>query len=177
MIKFADEVRSGPLPTTDLLKLKFTNLDNQSVELKSLLHPGKKLILVVMRGFAGEVCKFCTTQTSRLISNYSKFTDRETEIVIIYPVSSAQDSSRLQELQMGAAAQLQVPFQNFQFPMPMLLDVNLEAVKQLGIEKNLAKPSTYIFDGEGNVRFAYVGSHLADRPSIQALLDVIDKIQ
>lgn len=175
MIKFQDEVKSGELPTTDLLDLKFTNLENQTVALKSLLQPGRKLILVVMRGFSGEVCKFCTTQTSRLISNYSKFTDRETEIVIVYPVSSASDSSRLQELQAAAAAQLQVP--NLQIPMPMLLDVNLEVVKQLGIQKNLAKPSTYIFDSEGKVRFAYVGSHLADRPSVQALLDEIDKLQ
>lgn len=175
MIKFKDEVHSGELPKTNVLDLRFRNIDGHIVQLRSLLQPGKKMVLIVMRGFAGEVCKFCTTQTSRLISNYSKFTDRDTEVVIVYPVPSSDDASRLQELQMGAAAQLHVP--NLQIPMPMLLDVNLEAVKQLGIEKNLAKPSTYIFDSAGELRFAYVGSHLADRPSIQALLDEIDKIQ
>lgn len=175
MIQFQDQVKSGPLPTIDLLGLQFTSLEGQTVELRSLLQPGRKMILVVMRGFGGEICKFCTTQAARLISNYSKFTDRDTDIVIIYPVASEQDSSRLQELQLAIAAQLQVP--HLQIPLPMFLDVNLQAVKQLGIQKNLAKPATYIFDSEGNIRFAYVGSHLADRPSIQALLDEIDKIK
>lgn len=177
MIQFEDEVVSGPLPTFNLLSLHFKTLENQDVELASLFRPDKKLILIFMTGFTNEIGKFCITQTSRLVSNYSKFTDRETEIVIIYPVSSELDSSRLQELQMATAAQLQVPFHTFQVPFPMLLDVNLDAVKKLGIERNLSRPATYIFDPAGHLRFAYVGKHAGDRPSEQALVDQIDKIK
>ena len=45
------------------------------------------------------------------------------------------------------------------------------AVELLGIRKDLSKPATYILDGEGRVRFAYVGNSLADRPSVKALLE------
>lgn len=177
MIQFEDEVESGPIPTFNLLSLNFKTLENQDVELGSLFRREKKLILIIMTGFTNEIGKYCITQTSRLISNYSKFSDRETEIVIIYPVSSELDNSRLQELQMATAAQLQVPFLTFQIPFPMLLDVNLDAVKKLGIERNLSRPATYIFDPAGHLRFSYVGKHAGDRPSVQALLDQIDKIK
>jgi len=175
MINFQDQVRSGPLPTIDLLDLRFQTLEHQTVQLRSLIQPGRKLVVIVTRGYAGEICKFCSTFVSNLVANYSKFTDRETDLVVIYPVQSDQDAPRLMELQMAVAAQLRVP--NLQIPFPMLLDVNLEAVKQLEIQKNLAKPATYIFDENGLARFAYVGNHLADRPSVQALLDEIDKIR
>jgi peroxiredoxin len=60
-------------------------------------------------------------------------------------------------------------------PFPVLLDVQLQAVDQLGIRKDLSKPATYIVDRTGEVRYAYVGNHLADRPSVQAVLQQLDQ--
>ncbi len=58
----------------------------------------------------------------------------------------------------------------------MVLDVGLTVVDQLGLRAFLSKPATYILDRRGNVRFAYIGANLADRPSVQAMLDVIDSL-
>ena len=61
-------------------------------------------------------------------------------------------------------------------PFPVLLDVALKGVDALGIRKDLSKPATYILDAQGRLQFAYVGNTLADRPSVQALLEQLDKI-
>jgi hypothetical protein len=57
----------------------------------------------------------------------------------------------------------------------VLLDVELKGVDQLGIRKDLSKPATYIVDPAGNLRYAYVGEHIADRPSVAALLAEVGK--
>ena len=61
-------------------------------------------------------------------------------------------------------------------PFPVVLDIELKAVDQLGIRKDLSKPATYILDKQGQVRFAYVGESLADRPSVKALLEQLDAL-
>ena len=61
-------------------------------------------------------------------------------------------------------------------PFPLVLDVELHAVDQLGIRADLSKPATYILDKQGQVRFAYVGSTIADRPSVKSLLDQLTAI-
>jgi peroxiredoxin len=59
---------------------------------------------------------------------------------------------------------------------PVVLDRNLAAVDRLGIRGAKAKPSTYILDRQGRVVYAYVGSGQADRPSVKAVLDQLDKL-
>ena len=61
-------------------------------------------------------------------------------------------------------------------PFPLLLDENYQNIEKLGIRGDQAKPSTYIIDKQGKVRFAYVGATTADRPSIKALLDQLDAL-
>ena len=41
---------------------------------------------------------------------------------------------------------------------------------------DLAKPATYIVDKQGQVRFAYVGANIADRPSVHFMLDQLAAI-
>lgn len=174
MIRFTDTATTMPLPEVDVMQLRFMTLGHLYVDLQTFHRPGSKLILVVMKGFQGGLSPYCITQAAQLIANYSKFTDRDTEIVIAFPVETDQESSRLEELQLGAAAQLRSP--QILAPMPMVLDVGLESVKKLGIEKNLASPATYIFDSTGTLKFAYVGKHVGDRPSVQAMLDEVDRL-
>lgn len=59
--------------------------------------------------------------------------------------------------------------------MPVALDVSLIAVRQLGIEDNLAKPTSLIIDKAGVVRYAYVGKTIADRPSVKDLLNELSR--
>src|SRR2546429_478100 len=56
----------------------------------------------------------------------------------------------------------------------MLLDKECRACDRLGIRDDLAKPSTYILDRQGNLVYAYVGETSTDRPSVKAILTQLD---
>jgi len=40
----------------------------------------------------------------------------------------------------------------------------------------IAKPSTFIIDKDGRIRFIYVGANAGDRPEDNALLDAVRKV-
>ncbi len=165
--QFLDQIQSNRPDDGSVHDLEFVNPQGDRVQISQ--YQGKKnLVLVFTRGFSGQLCPYCTTQTSRLIANYDKFKQRDAEVLLVYPGSREQ-------LPQFQQAGLQASGKD-SFPFPVLLDEDLAAVKQLGIVAQLASPSTFIIDREGKVRLSYVGSTPADRPSIQAMLDQLDQI-
>lgn len=171
-IKFQDHLESNQELDDDLLSLEFTSSDGQPKPLKEYAQ-GKNLVLVMTRGYSGSICPYCTSQVSRMIANYSEFEKRNTQVVVVYPVAQQADSQKLEELVNRAVSMLPA---KTEVPFPILLDVELKSVDVLGIRKDLSKPATYILDTEGRLQFAYVGNTLADRPSVQALIEQLDKI-
>ncbi len=172
MIKFQDHLESNAEPTEDLLSLEFTGSDGHSQPLKDFAL-GKNLVLVMTRGYSGSICPYCTTQVSRMIANFSEFEKRNTKVVVVYPLAKQEDTQKRDDFVSRAVSMLP---KQVEVPFPILLDVELKGVDALGIRKDLSKPATYILDGEGRLQFAYVGNTLADRPSVQALLEQLDKI-
>jgi peroxiredoxin len=165
--RFKDDVATNTKVAATDLDLVLKAPDGKSVDLKQ--YRGKKnLVLVIMRGYPGFVCPNCSAQTSRLVSNYEEFVKRNTEIVVVYP-GPAEHLQEYINVSRAQAGNLPVPF-------PILLDEKFAAVDRLGIRGDLAKPSTYILDKEGQVRFAYVGATTADRPSLKAILQQLDAI-
>lgn len=173
LIQFKDAVVSQTAPEADLTSLTFTDKEGKQIAIKDFLGQ-KHLILVVTRGYGGSICPYCATQTSRLISNYAKLQEQNAEVVVVYPLGKPADTPQVD--QFVARAVQNLPAAGKKVPFPLLLDVELKAVDALGIRKDLSKPATYIFDREGQLRFAYVGESLADRPSIQALLDQLGQL-
>jgi peroxiredoxin len=184
LVKFKDEVKSNREPkSTELGDLSFLDSAGNKINLASYREKSN-LVLVVTKGFegtheqidgksVGRFCTFCSTQTSRLIANYGKFKSRNAEVIVVFPVARKSDSGALEtfagKVQGKDKTSADVPF-------PLLLDVDLAAVDALGIRADLSKPATYILDKQGEVRFAYVGQNLSDRPSVKALLDQLDQI-
>ncbi len=124
---------------------------------------GKKpVLMVVLRGFSGQVCLYCAAQTTAIGKNIAKFRELGVEVVVIYPGPVEAVAPFIEAVRSLA---------NEPPPMPVALDVSLIAVRQLGIEDNLAKPTSLIIDKEGIVRYAYVGSTIADRPAVKDLLN------
>lgn len=173
-IKFLDDPTANATVENDITTLEFTNQSGETVSLKEYL--GKKpLVLVITRGYSGSICPYCATQTSRLIANYSKFRERDAEVVVVYPLEKPADQKNLEIFVAKAVAHL--PADEQAVPFPLLLDVELKAVDALGIRKSLSKPATYIFDKEGQIQFAYVGNSLSDRPSVKAILAQLDRLK
>ena len=76
------------------------------------------------------------------------------------PLSETQDA-------VGAAS----------FPYPVLSDPGLSVIDRYGVRhldepegRQIARPSVFIIDRRGIVRFAHVGEHNRDRPTPAALL-------
>ena len=164
---FKDDVETNAEAPANIDELTFVNITGEHVQLKDY-YAEKNVVLVFTRGFSGMLCPFCKTQTSRLISNYGEFQQRDAEILLVYP--GARD--HLDEF--VEAAKFIEKKQVDRVPFPILLDEDLAAVKHFDIAAELAHPSTYIIDKEGKVRFAYVGTNPSDRPSVKALLRYLD---
>jgi peroxiredoxin len=166
--EFTDAAGSNTKPpASGDLDLSFLNLEGQKVDLQSF--KGKKnVVLVITRGYPGTLCPFCLAQASRLIKNYPEFVRRQAEVIVVFPgpKEHVYDFSRSSQVDASAS----------KLPFPLVLDEDLKVVDRLGIRGNLAKPSTFILDKEGRVRFAYVGTTTADRPSVKSMLAQLDAI-
>jgi len=166
-ITFLDEASSNASLDAGLTGISFTESSGDERKIGELA-PGKTLVVVVTRGNTVPICPYCSTQTARLIENYAAFKELGAEVAVVYPIETGDDSTRLTNFLDDVKTRIDDA--SNPVPFPVLLDVELKGVDQLGIRKDLSKPATYIVDAEGVVRYAYVGEHLADRPSIPALL-------
>jgi peroxiredoxin len=173
-IHFRDDVETNTSPGDALLNSQFVDQGGKTVRPRDLIG-AKNLVLVFTRGYNGSICPYCSSYTSSLMTNYSKISQRGSEVLVVYPIAKPDQSQRLDE------------FLNATFvrsgggvtktPFPVVLDIELKAVDALGIRKDLAKPATYILDKGGHVRFAYVGKSLSDRPSIKVILKQLDSLR
>jgi peroxiredoxin len=173
---FRDDLQTNSTPKPALQELSFVNLKGEPVALRSFLGE-KNLVLVVTRGhMTGQsLCAMCSTQTSRLISNYGEISKRNAEVVVVFPVQWGNQQPQYDVFR--AAANTSIRTDVDAAPFPMLLDLELAGVKSLEIERDLSKPATYILDRKGQVRFAYVGDTIVDRPSIKVILQQLDELQ
>jgi peroxiredoxin len=168
--EFKDDIdKSNATAAASPFELNFVDADGKPVDLRQ--YRGKKnVVLVVTRGSAGGYfCVYCSAQTASLIKNYDEFKKRDAEVLVVFP-GTQQNANVFTQMVKGETKGQGLPF-------PLLLDENLNAVDKLAIRGDVAKPSVYILDKDGQVRFAYVGAHLKDRPTIKALTRQLDQIE
>ena len=145
----------------DILK----GVDCKDVNLKDYI--GKqRVMVVVLRGFLGEVCMYCVAQTKALAKARSKLEAANVEVLVIYPGARENEESfrQLYEEEFGEGPP----------PYRVFYDQDLELVTKLGIQGDLASPTTIIIDEQGIVQYAYVGEHRADRPATNTLIKLIE---
>jgi antitoxin component YwqK of YwqJK toxin-antitoxin module/peroxiredoxin len=140
-------------------------VDGKDVNLKDY-HGKQRVMIVVLRGFLGEVCMYCVAQTKALAKARSKLEAANVEVLVIYPGARENEESFrvLYEEEFGEGPP----------PYRVFYDQDLELVTKLGIEGDLASPTTIVIDEQGVVRYAYVGEHRADRPATNALIKLIE---
>jgi peroxiredoxin len=167
-IRFDDNAKTNTAVEPGKLDLAFTDVEGSRVSVKD--YQGKKhVVLVFMRGSTAGLCPYCSAQTSRLITNHQAFLERDAVVLVVYPGPRGRVDEFIRHVETTGSAE--------RAPFPMLLDVDARVVAALGIEADLAKPSTYIIDKAGQVRFAYVGATMTDRPSIAAMLRELDALK
>ena len=170
--RFHDRGPNDPRPA---LPRHYTDSDGRPVDLDAF-RGRSRVVLVVMKGYVprfGGFCPGCVAQVNALAANADAFKARGAEVLVLFPGAPDQLGPYLEQGKVdGRGGNPTVPF-------PILLDPGLAAVRALGIESELAKPSTFILDRDGRVVFGYVGDSQDsyDRPSVKAVLGQLDKLK
>ena len=129
-----------------------------------------RVLVVVLRGFSGQVCVYCVAQTEALAQCYESFQALNLECLVIYPGPEGDEKAFLQAYS--------ETFDKGAPPYRVFYDPDLGLVKKLGIEGgDLAYPTTILIDEEGIVRYAYTGQHRADRPAAKKLIEFIKNLK
>ncbi len=151
----------------------FVDKDGKTIDLKEFR--GKKsVVVVVLRGvpqsFGGAFCFHCLAQMSGLLAKKDEIARRGAEVVILFPGPAETVDQFLEQARSQTDGKPELPY-------PLVLDKDFAITDRLDIRGDLAKPSTYILDKKGDLVYAYVGANPTDRPSIQAVLNQLEKLQ
>jgi peroxiredoxin len=142
----------------------FVDVEGKSVRLED--YRGKKaLVLVFTRGFPGYICPLCTSYTAQIAFRYKEIAAAGAEVLLVFPGSP----EKVQEF-IRAAREIAEQEGPGALPFPVLLDVDLKSVEAFGIKGELARPSTYVIDRKGTVRYAFVGEQSHERPDVDTIL-------
>lgn len=144
-----------------LPQTRFLGPSGDVVEIDAL-RDGRALALVVLRGFPGYVCPFCTAQTAALSNRLADFDRLGVRVALVYPGPADTVPVFLEAVREYRKGQ--------ELPMPVLFDPELAAVRSLGIAGEVALPTSVLVDADGIVRYVYVGRSHDDRPSVNTLL-------
>lgn len=175
-IFFVDDAESNASPDVELQDLTFVDQDGEETRIGDLAGE-KNLVVVVTRGYPGEICPICSTQVARLMDGYEEIKKLNAEVVVVYPVETNDDSKTLDDFVAEVKKKVVAEDSPDRVPFPVLLDAELKGVDKLGIRKDLSKPATYVVDTAGEIRFAYVGKTRSDRPSMLAIIKQLEKLK
>ncbi len=137
-----------PLPQTRFLSSTGGVID--------LAKPARPTAVIIMRGFSGSVCLYCASQTAALADAAGTFAAAGVDIVVIYPGPASSIPGFINAVQQ---------LRKDPPPMPVALDVNLLLVSGLGINAELAKPTSLVLRTDGTIAWAYIGTSMSDRPT------------
>jgi peroxiredoxin len=146
------------------------DLDGNIVNLRSLIS-GRKTLLVFYRG---GWCPFCNEQLAALTQDYDKFKELGATVV----AASGEDVEKGKEL-----------LRRIRPPFALLSDPRFEGIDRYGVRDTnpsdkvkergivtLARPSAFIIDSSGTVRYKYVGKSARDRPKNDDLLSALKEV-
>ncbi|MFT5049575.1 MAG: antitoxin component YwqK of YwqJK toxin-antitoxin module/peroxiredoxin [Chlamydiales bacterium] len=138
-----------------------------AVDLESLR--GQRVVLVVLKGFGGGVCIYCTEQTIALCDAgaFERFEELDARLMVLYPGSKEALAAFKRSCQSFGDTDLP--------PYGLLYQQDVIVGKKMGLEGDKVVPSTFILDEQGIVRFAYIGEHEADRPSVELLFKKLEE--
>jgi len=123
------------------------------------------LVLVFTRGYPGYVFPLCASYTAQIAHRYREIKEAGAEVLVVFPGSP----DRVDDFVRAAREILEQEGEGA-LPYPVLLDADLSHVSAFGILGDLAKPSTYVIDRSGAVRFAFVGDQPHERPDVATIL-------
>lgn len=166
--KFQNKLKSDGLIGTELPRRYLADQTGSSVDLLDATTRDHWSLLVILRGQKNEVCIYCMAQTESLALTRPEFDRRGVEITVVYP-GAIERLSAFREL-------FEREFRDDP-DLRFVYDEDFALVEGLGIQDEFATPTTLLLDGEGVIRYAYVGNDIDDRPAANQLLEKIDELR
>lgn len=166
----AEDVGNAGIPRPDLIgqplpRQRFLGTTGRAIDI-SAWQGERNVLVIILRGFAGTICPYCSAQVRAITSRLESFAEQDTEVIFVYPGSASSVPLFMQAVRNLGEGDLP--------PVSVALDVDLALVRSLDIESELASPTSILIDKQGQVQFAYVGRDLTDRPSVIDLLEVLE---
>lgn len=136
----------------------------------SALPTADHTVLVLLRGWPGYQCPFCTTQVYEYMGHAADFLAKNVQVILIYPGPSDALQAHAQEFLQDKPLPDNVMF---------LLDPNYEFTNRYSLrwagKDETAYPSTFVLDRNHVVRFAHVSREHGDRISAAAVLRFLNQ--
>jgi peroxiredoxin len=146
------------------------DLDGNELSLVSLIK-GQKALLIFYRG---GWCPYCNEQLANITRDIERFRQTKTVIVAV----SSEEVEKGKEL-----------LKKLNLPFKLLSDTRLEGIDTYGVRNNdipdalkakgitgMAKPSAFIIDKHGIIRYKYIGANAKDRPKNEEWLKILNTI-
>jgi peroxiredoxin len=135
------------------------------------INAGHPVILVVLRGWPGYQCPICTRQVGGLIADASKFAEKGTVVLMVYPGPSEQ----LQEHAKEFSEDYKFP-ENFYFT----LDPDYSMIAKYGLRweapNETAYPSTFVINKKGEIVFSKISTTHGGRAENEEIIEALGKL-
>lgn len=130
---------------------------------------GRPIVLVFNRGFAGYICPYCTTYTAQLATRYEEIKSIGGELLLVYPTRDTDEARAIEFT--DAVNEILAAEGKEGLPFPVFLDRGLMATMRFNLTGDLTKPSTFVLDRAGVIRYAYVGNAPDERPAVDRVIE------
>lgn len=133
----------------------------------SRMQRGHELVLVILRGFPGYQCPYCTRQVHDFVEHASDFAAKDARILLVYPGPPADLNQHAKEF---LAQQAELPSNVNLVTDPDYTVTNLYGLRW-DAPHETAYPSTFVLDKMGMIVFKKISHSHGDRLSAQDALD------
>lgn len=128
------------------------------------------VVLVVLRGYPGYQCPYCSRQVQDFIHNAQAFADADAHVVMVYPGPPQDVGPKAKEF----LADKQMPAD-----FDLLLDPGYQFTNQYGLRWDAAHetayPSTFLLDSNGTIFFSKIVKEHGGRTTAAEVLDALPK--
>ena len=161
--------QSPPAVGDSVPDFSLKDLGGKNVKLSEQYAKGP-VVLVVLRGYPGYQCPFCSQQVGNLLKSAKEFERSGAQVVMVYPGPANGLDARAREFAMDK-----------QFPanFSLLVDPDLKVTDAYHLRWNApnetAYPSSFVIDRGGKVLYAKVSKVHGDRAATKDLLGALPK--
>jgi thioredoxin-dependent peroxiredoxin len=147
--------------------IKLSTAAGEEVELAAMKKKGP-IVLLMLRGFPGYQCQYCTRQVGEFMSRITDFQSAGASIIAVYPGPAEGLAEHAADFVRGKT----LP-SNFY----LVLDPDYSFTNMYGLRwdapNETAYPATFLLDKKGIIRFEKISSAHGDRAGADSVLEVL----